>query len=148
RTVPPRRARYVSAWFRLQLFGFNDQHRLDAQIRAGNEVGEWGADLWVCDARVQERWLQPVVDGTGARLCTRVAVELRRRVERGAVEWPFPIRPLGLRDGLHEPAGPDADSAWRLRHPQCGDGDDSRHRSGEYDPRGSRCRRRRPYDVA
>ncbi len=39
---------------------------------------------------------------------------------------------VGLRDGLHEPAGADADRDRGIRHPECRGGDDSRRRSGDH----------------
>ena len=51
-------------------------------------------------------------------------------------------------DGLHEPASADAHRHRRVRHPQCGGGDDSRRRSGEHVTDRPRLRSRRSRHLA
>ena len=54
--------------FGLRLFRFHCAQRLDAQDRPRDEAAARRARLRVGDARVQERRLQPLVDGAGPRL--------------------------------------------------------------------------------
>ena len=58
-------------------------------------------------------------------------MELRRRVGRARCGRPFQVQRVGVRDGLHEPAGADAHRHRRPRHPQRRGRDDSRRRSRE-----------------
>ena len=118
--------------FGLRLFRFHRAQRLDAQSRPRDEAAARRAHVRVGDTRVQERRVQPVVNGGGPRLRSGVGVELRRRMEEHAHGRPFQARRVRLRHGLHEPAGADAHRDWGLRHPKCRSRDYSRRRSGEH----------------
>ena len=60
----------------LRLFRFHYAQRLDAEGRPRIEAAQRRALVRVGDARVQERRLQPIVDGRGPRLRSGVGVEL------------------------------------------------------------------------
>ena len=62
--------------FGVRLFRFHYAQRLDAQNRPRDEAAERRAHVRVGDTRVQERRLQPVVNGGGPRLRAGVGVEL------------------------------------------------------------------------
>ena len=136
------------ARFGLRVFRFHYAQRLDAQGRPRDEAAARRARVRVGDARVQERRLQPVVNGGGPRLRSGVGVELRRRMEGCAHGRPFQARRVCLRHGLHEPAGADARRDRGLRHPQCRSRDHSRRRSREHVTDRARHRSRGACDLA
>ena len=68
RALCPRGSESADSRFGLQLFRFHCPQRLDAQDRPRDEAAERCARLRVGDTRVQERRLQPIVNGGGPRL--------------------------------------------------------------------------------
>ena len=131
-TGQPRCSESAVSRFGLRLFRFNCPQRLDTEVRPRDEVAARCARIRVGGTRIQERRVQPVVNGGGPRVRAGVGVELRRRMEKPAHGRPFQTRRFCLRHGLHEPAGADAHRDRGLRHSERGSGDDSRRRSGEH----------------
>ena len=64
----PRGSESADSRFGLRLFRFHCPQRLDAQDRPRDEAAERCARLRLGDTRVQERRLQPIVNGGGPRL--------------------------------------------------------------------------------
>ena len=77
------------------------------------------------DARIQERWVQSVVDATRSWLRPRMGMELRSRREGAFDEGACPHQRGRVSDGLHESSGAGTDWYRCVRHQQCCRGDDS-----------------------